>query len=99
MVENAAPQQETESDQDVRIAQYHEYLTRQYPGLSLRWSRIYGNRWAHILGGRADVVFFPLKVELNQHYGVCIENPEILAEVELGRIITMLREVFRKEGS
>lgn len=76
------------------INRLHGELSLQYPGLSMRWSRIYGSRWAHFLGGSADVSFSPLKMVLNQDFGLCIENPEVIARSDLEQIVVQLKGEF-----
>lgn len=83
-------------NQDIEKAIYncHNYMTNVYPGLKLRWSRIYGKRWAHFLGNSSDLSFCPVRVEISPGYGLSIENPEYLDEAELKKIISMLKGVL-----
>ncbi|MEN6391238.1 MAG: hypothetical protein ABFD04_12545 [Syntrophomonas sp.] len=80
--------------QQERILQLHQEYSHRYPGLSLRWSRIYGSRWAHFLGGGAAVSFAPYKLALNNNFGLCIENPEILDPADLDIIVSELKGEF-----
>lgn len=80
--------------QQERIAQLHREYSRRYPGLIMRWARIYGSRWAHFLGGSGTVSFAPYKLALNDNFGLCIENPEILDPADLDAIISELKEEF-----
>lgn len=82
------------AQQEEMINRWHRELGSRYPDLRMRWARIYGSRWAHFLGGSADVSFFPVKLVLNKDFGLCIENPEVLAPNELDSIISELRGAF-----
>lgn len=77
-----------------RIVALHNYLTTRYAGLSLHWVKIYGNRWAHLLGGGRDILSVPLKLELNADYGLFIENPEILAGEDLSNVVELVKGAF-----
>ncbi len=76
------------------IIQYHEQLTAHHPGLKLRWSRIYGKRWSHFLGNTSELAFFPFRMELNDSYGLSIENPDLLSQQEFDLIIELLKGAF-----
>lgn len=82
------------AEQEELITRLHRDLSCKYPGLRMRWSRIYGSRWAHFLGGSAEVSFFPVKLALNQDFGLCIENPEVLTQADLERIVGQLKGEF-----
>jgi hypothetical protein len=82
------------AEQEELIIRLHRDLSCKYPGLKMRWSRIYGSRWAHFLGGSAEVSFFPVKLVLNQDFGLWIENPEVLAQADLERIVGQLKGEF-----
>jgi len=76
------------------IRLFHEALLAQYPGLQLRWVSIYGKRWSHLYGDSDIVALQPLKVQLNNDYGICIDNPEIIPHRNLEEIIAILKEFF-----
>lgn len=82
------------AQQQELIFHLHQEYSRRYPGLIMRWSRIYGSRWAHFLGGGATVSFAPYKLALNNSFGLCIENPEILKPADLDMILSELKGAF-----
>ena len=69
-------------------------LLASYPGLILRWSKIYGSRWAHLCGNNAGIAMNPVKVALNHDYGICIDNPDMLGTYEVDRLVIILKECF-----
>jgi|GEM_PF-1725180 len=77
------------------IRLFHDALLAHYPGLRLRWVNIYGKRWSHLYGDYDIVAIRPLKVQLNNNYGICIDNPEIIGRRNLEEIIAILKEFFR----
>lgn len=79
------------------VEQCQRICREAYPQLSLRWARIYGRRWAHLCGGNQNPVYECRKVKLNQHFGICIDNPGDIGQDELERLINLLREVFACE--
>jgi hypothetical protein len=82
------------AQQQELILHLHQEYRHRYPGLIMRWARIYGSRWAHFLGGSGTVSFVPYKLALNDNFGLCIENPEILNPADLDTIISELKEEF-----
>lgn len=84
------------AQQEELIKLLHRKLSLQYPALSMRWSRIYGSRWAHFLGGSTDVSFFQVKLALNEDFGLCIDNPQILAHTDLERITAQIKGELSK---
>jgi len=82
---------------DKLIEGCHQVLLELYPALILRWSRIYGQRWAHIYGDLNEVSTHSLKVQLNRDYGICIYNAEVLDAGILDEIVTVLKECFSNE--
>jgi len=68
-----------------------------YPRLSIRWSRIYGRRWAYICGGSMEPSHDSLQFKLNRDYGICIDNPDEINTEELDRLLKLLRKVFSHE--
>lgn len=75
----------------------HQILMERYPALKVRWSRIYGFRWSHLYGNTELSSFNPVKIRLNQNYGIFIDNAYILSPDELERIIKELKECFSDE--
>ncbi|MGE5390944.1 MAG: hypothetical protein ACM3PE_07755 [Deltaproteobacteria bacterium] len=70
-------------------------LKQAYPGLQTRWSRVYGRRrWAHLHGGTELLCMNPLRIELGEHYGLYIDNPEVIPPVELVTIVAQLRRAL-----
>lgn len=75
------------------IRSCHQALHELYPGLKVRWARIYGRRWAFIYGQAADdISSSTLKIQLNKEYGLCIDNVRTVTPPELDAIKTTLRE-------
>lgn len=72
----------------------HQALTELYPVLKVRWSRVFGNRWAHLLGNHQEISFSPLKVRLSGGYGLFIDNPDSLPGQEIQEVIITLKDVF-----
>jgi len=70
----------------------HQTLLKQYPGLQVRWVRIYGKRWAHLYGDMEGISHQSLKMQLNPSYGICIDNPELIPSGDLDGIINRLKE-------
>lgn len=88
---------ETENDLETRIAGCHYTISDMYPGLRLRWLKIYGKRRAHFFGEDSEITFSPLHIRLNSQLGLCIENPEKLQGPELENVISILKETFKEE--
>lgn len=76
------------------ILRLDQEYNRRYPGLSLRWTRIYGSRWAHFLGRASLSSNYPYKLVLNENFGLWIENPEILDPADLDTIVSELKGAF-----
>ena len=85
-------------DPEQMIIATHQALQRLYPGLQLRWSRVYGRRrWAHIYGESEHLSLRPLRVELGPDYGLYIDNPELIPPSDLDAIIGLLRQALNLE--
>lgn len=72
----------------------HQTLIKHYPGLQVRWVRIYGKRWAHLYGDTEGISYQSLKIRLNPFYGICIDNPELIPLSDFDGIINCLKERF-----
>ena len=72
-------------------------ILRIYPQIKMRWARIYGRRWAQLLGNLADIPFKPLRVKLNDKYGLLIDNAHLLPPADLQQLIAILKECFEHE--
>lgn len=84
---------------DIIIA-CHQALKELYPELIVRWARIYGYRWAFMHGQAAgDIGRATVKVQLNQDYGLCIDNAGIIAPGELDTIIGTLKKEYFVNGN
>jgi hypothetical protein len=79
-----------------RIVSLNRYLSAAYPGIRLRWAQIYGARWAHLLGEVHELTAIPLRLQINQNYGLLIENPEILGQEDVDFITSVLKGEFGK---
>lgn len=66
-----------------------------YPGLKVRWAKIYGNRWSYLFGNSGEVSLNSKKIRLNDEYGIYIDNSEILKLKELEELIAALKECFK----
>lgn len=80
------------------IQDYHHTLVNAFPGLQLRWVRIYGKRWDHMYGDAGAFSGQALRIKLNTNYGLCLDNPELIPTPELETIIAMLREIFNDDN-
>ncbi len=69
-------------------------LLELYPGLKIRWARIYGFRWSYLFGNNEEISINIVRVKLNEKYGICIDNAEILSRAEIKEITTTLKECF-----
>lgn len=92
----------TENGEDIReimsrIVRLDRELCAAHPGIMLRWARIYGTRWAHLLGEVHELTAIPLKLQINQEYGLIIENPEILSAKDVESIVDLLKGEFGNE--
>lgn len=66
-----------------------------YPQLLLRWSRIYGSRWAYLAGSSAATICLnPIRIRLSPEYGVCIDNADVISPAELADIVQTLEVCF-----
>ncbi len=73
---------------------FHDYIIDRYPGLLVRWVKIYGKRWAYLHGNSTETGFNAVQFRLNRKYGLCIDNPDTIPSDELDALITMIREHF-----
>lgn len=87
------------SPEDKLIGYINQELLALYPGLMLRWSKIYGSRWAYLCGSRGEVLLNPVKIALNHDYGLYIDNPDIFNKDELENIILSLKELFANDAN
>jgi hypothetical protein len=80
------------------ILSCHQTLKEVYPALIIRWARIYGRRWAYIYGSATgDINLATVKVKLNKHYGLCIDNANLISPDELDEIKSTLKELFNND--
>lgn len=71
------------------------YLKKAYPGLQIRWSRVYGRRrWAYIYGAGESFGLHPLRIELGPDYGLYIDNPELIPPNDLEMLIDLLQKAL-----
>ncbi len=68
----------------------HQALQDMYPGVKVRWARIYGHRWAFQYGDRFDELT-SIQFKINENTGVIISNEELIPEQELPVVIATLR--------
>ncbi len=69
----------------------HKALLKTYPEIRVRWARIYGRRWSHILGDAEAESVSTLRVQLNDNYGICIDNGYLLSSREWEAIIETIK--------
>ncbi|WP_054693175.1 hypothetical protein [Syntrophomonas palmitatica] len=81
------------------IKSCHQALIDKYPGLQLRWSRVYGKRWSHVYGEGNASSLNKQRVELGPNWGLYIDNPEAVNETELNSIIQALKAGWPGECS
>ncbi|MGI6467828.1 MAG: hypothetical protein GXZ09_02565 [Syntrophomonadaceae bacterium] len=77
-----------------KMVRLEQQLGAAYPGIKLRWARIYGRRWSHLLGEVHDPTAVPMKLQINNEYGVIIEKHEILAMEDVENIVGLLKGEF-----
>ncbi len=66
-----------------------------HPRLLVRWSRIYGSRWAYLGGGSAETICLnPVRIKISPEYGICIDNVDLISSAELAEISAGLKESF-----
>lgn len=71
-----------------------------YPELLLRWSRIYGRRWAYLSGNSAETICLnPTRIKVSPEYGICIDNVEVLSPFELENMIKTLEGCLADAGT
>lgn len=97
-MDNTSAVNEVHLDYEQRINRCHEELSRRYQGLKLRWSRIYGSRWAYFMGGDHTVSFCPMKIQVNSHLGLYIDNPDIVTPEDLLLIDKLVRTTLSDKG-
>lgn len=86
-----------QSNSDI-IHSCHEALKELFPELIIRWARIYGYRWAFIHGTiTPEISTAPVKVRLNDNYGLCIDNASIITPEQLNEIKNTLKEHFNND--
>jgi len=79
------------------IKECHDELIKVYPDLQVRWVRIYGKRWAHLWGSSSELCSHtPLKIKINQDYGLCIDNSELIPAADLEKVVNEIRERFKQ---
>lgn len=85
---------EHDQDEDIEfIKACHQAIMELYPGLNLRWVHIYGKRWAHLYGNSGEPgSHSPLKIKLNENYGICIDNSELIPPQDLVQITAIISE-------
>lgn len=70
-------------------------MQQLYPQLLLRWSRIYGSRWAYLAGSNADTsCLTPTRIKISSEYGICIDNVDVISATELTDILQTLEVCF-----
>jgi hypothetical protein len=72
----------------------HRVLLELHPELKIRWARIYGFRWAYLLGNSELTSINTVRIKLNEKYGIFIDNAEILSQAELKAMTATLKECF-----
>lgn len=78
------------------VASCHRILKDRYPGIKLRWSRIYGPRWSHIYGDASDIFCLDTqRVQISKDIGLCIENAADLPRADFARMIDLLKHCFQ----
>jgi len=82
-------------DKHALIKACHQRLLERYPDLHLRWVRIHGKRWAHLYGDTDRISWQPLKLSINNNYGIFIDNPQIIPEADRQEIMTSLEKCFK----
>ncbi|MDD3268619.1 MAG: hypothetical protein PHX14_04800 [Syntrophomonadaceae bacterium] len=87
-------EQHPQSPAEEHIAFFHQELLQLYPGLLLRWAKIFGSRWAYFYGNSREVALNTVKTTLKPEYGICIDNPDMLGTIELERLVIKLKECF-----
>lgn len=74
-------------------------MQQLYPQLKLRWLRIYGSRWAYLSGNSDDYLpLNPTRIRINNEYGLCIDNPDVITVAEIEDIKQSLKECLADEA-
>ena len=94
----AKPANFTKKDPLDFIQAHHQVLLDVYPGLQLRWVRIYGKRWDHLYGDAGSFSGQALRTELNSNLGLCLDNPELIPAADLDTIMAELKEQFNDKN-
>lgn len=82
--------------QQVPILQACDRAVRElYPGLELRWAQIYGLRWSHVWGNEDSMLSAGRRVQINQHWGMVLNEACPIAETELGQLVQVLRNYLK----
>ncbi|MGI5880204.1 MAG: hypothetical protein ACOX6L_06370 [Syntrophomonadaceae bacterium] len=69
----------------------HQALQDIYPGIKVRWARIYGRRWAFQYGDSfGDLP--AVKYKINEQMGLIISNQELIPDQELPLVLDTLRK-------
>lgn len=70
-------------------------MQQVYPQLVLRWSRIYGSRWAYLAGSSLDTIHFnSARFNISPEYGIFIDNADVISPSELEDIVQTLQGCF-----
>ncbi len=73
----------------------HRAVKELYPGLELRWTKIYGRRWAHIGGDETSMLGAGRRVQINEYWGMVLNEPCPIPEPELVQIVQVLRDYLK----
>lgn len=73
----------------------HQALQDIYPGIQIRWARIYGRRWAFQYGDGFDSLAVTIKYKINEQMGLIINHQELIPEQELPLVINTLRKCLQ----
>lgn len=70
----------------------HQAIIDLYPGAVLRWARIYGRRWEHVGGDQASILAGGRRIQINDHWGLVIDDQGLISDQEMLQIIEVLKE-------
>ncbi|SHG83542.1 hypothetical protein SAMN02745221_01078 [Thermosyntropha lipolytica DSM 11003] len=76
------------------VEECHTLISRLYPGLAVRWAKIYGKRWAFIKGNQEGLSLHAEKYQLSPHIGIILDNPEAISPEDKKELLAALKECF-----
>ncbi|HOB11958.1 MAG TPA: hypothetical protein PKO32_02270 [Syntrophomonadaceae bacterium] len=73
----------------------HQAVQESYPGLGLRWTKIYGRRWSHVWGDGTSMLSAGRRVQINESWGMVLNEPCPIPEPELTQMVQVLKNYLK----